>query len=152
LQQLGSDLAFEYASPPKMKTNSQLTIGSLSERSQVRIDTIRYYERIGILPKPPRSAGGHRLYANEHEQCLVFIRRARELGFPLDQIRVLLGLPGGRRITCARVKSITEHHIADIRRELKDLKRLERVLSAMAAQCRCGEMPNCPILDTLAGV
>jgi len=132
-----------------MNTNPRLTIGALSERTKVSVETIRYYERIGILPKPPRSAGGHRLYAGEHRQRLVFIRRSRELGFSLDQVRALLGLRDGRR-TCARVKTITEQHIADIRRKLKDLKRLERVLSAMAAQCPGDEMPDCPILEALA--
>ena len=126
-----------------------LKIGEVAERSGVNLQTIRYYERIGILPKPPRSAGGHRLYAGEHRQRLVFIRRSRELGFSLDQVRALLGLRDGRR-TCARVKTITEQHIADIRRKLKDLKRLERVLSAMAAQCPGDEVPDCPILESLA--
>ena len=133
-----------------MNTNPRLTIGSLSEHTAVNIETIRYYERIGILPKPPRSAGGHRLYATEHKQRLIFIRRSRQLGFSLDQVRVLLGLSGSRRMTCAKVKNITEQHIADIRQRLKDLKRLERVLSDMAAQCRGDELVNCPILDALA--
>jgi MerR family transcriptional regulator, mercuric resistance operon regulatory protein len=133
-----------------MSVNSQLTIGALSERTQVNIETIRYYERIGILPKPPRSGGGHRLYAGEHTQRLVFIRRARELGFSLDQVRVLLGLAGGRRLTCVKVKSITEQHIADIRRRVKELKRMEQVLSAMVAQCRGDETLDCAILGSLA--
>jgi MerR family transcriptional regulator, mercuric resistance operon regulatory protein len=130
-----------------MSTNSRLTIGALSEQTEVNIDTIRYYERMGMLPKPPRSAGGHRLYAKEHEQRLISIRRSRELGFSLDQVRALLGLGGGRRITCAKVKKITEEHIADIRRRLADLRHLERVLSGMVAQCRGAEMPDCPMLD-----
>jgi len=133
-----------------MNTNPRLTIGALSEQTEVNIETIRYYERIGILPNPPRSAGGHRLYANEHTQRLVFIRRSRQLGFSLDQVRELLGLSSGRRMTCAKVKTITEQHLADIRRRVRDLQRLERVLSGMAAQCRGDEMANCPILEALA--
>lgn len=133
-----------------MNTNPRLTIGALSERTEVNIETIRYYERIGILPKPPRSAGGHRLYAHEHKQRLVFIRRSRALGFSLGQVRLLLGLSGGRRMSCAKVKSITEQHIAEIRCKVKDLKRLERVLLALAAQCQSDEMVECPILDALA--
>ena len=131
-----------------MNTNPRLTIGALSERTEVNVETIRYYERIGILPNPPRSAGGHRLYAKEHTQRLVFIRRSRQLGFSLDQVRELLGLSSGR-MTCARVKTITEQHIADIRRRVKDLKRLERVLSGWTSQCRGDEMGECPILDAL---
>ncbi len=131
-----------------MNTNPRLTIGALSERTEVNVETIRYYERIGILPNPPRSAGGHRLYAKEHTQRLVFIRRSRQLGFSLDQVRELLGLSSGH-MTCARVKTITEQHIADIRRRVKDLKRLERVLSELTSQCREDEMGECPILDAL---
>jgi MerR family transcriptional regulator, mercuric resistance operon regulatory protein len=134
-----------------MNTTSRLTIGALSGRTAVNIETIRYYERVGILPKPPRSAGGHRVYADEHQQRLIFIRRSRELGFSLDQIRALLGLVSGHRLTCAKVKDITEHHLADIRRKVKDLRRLERVLSDMAAQCRGDHVPECPILDALTG-
>lgn len=132
-----------------MNTNPRLTIGALSEQTEVNIETIRYYERIGILPNPPRSAGGHRLYANEHTQRLIFIRRSRQLGFSLDQVRELLGLSHGRRMACAKVKTITEEHIADIRRKVRDLQRLERVLSGMAAQCRGDEMADCPILEAL---
>jgi MerR family transcriptional regulator, mercuric resistance operon regulatory protein len=99
-----------------MNTIPRLTIGALSERTEVNVETIRYFERIGILPKPPRSAGGHRLCAKEHKQRLIFIRRSRALGFSLRQVRFLLGLSGGRRLTCAKVKSITEQHITEIRR------------------------------------
>jgi MerR family transcriptional regulator, mercuric resistance operon regulatory protein len=133
-----------------MNTNPLLTIGTLSARTAVNIETIRYYERIGILQKPPRSAGGHRLYGNEHQRRLVFIRRSRELGFSLKDVRLLLGLAGGRCVTCAKVKSIAEQHIAHIRRKVKDLKRLERVLSDMVEQCRGDEVADCPILDALA--
>ena len=133
-----------------MNTIPRLTIGALSARTEVNIETIRYYERIGILPKPPRSAGGHRLYANEHKQRLVFIRRSRALGFSLRQVRLLLGLSGGRRLTCAKVKNITEQHITEVRRNIEDLRRLERVLSDIAARCQGDEMSECPILESLA--
>ena len=83
----------------------------------------------------------NRLFTDEHKQRLIFIRRARELGFSLDQVRALLGLTGGRCMTCAKVKGITEQHIAEIRQRVKDLKRLERVLSEMVAHCSGGEMP-----------
>jgi MerR family transcriptional regulator, mercuric resistance operon regulatory protein len=134
-----------------MDTNPRLSIGALSELATVNIETIRYYERIGVLPKPPRSPGGHRLYGGEHRQRLIFIRRSRELGFSLGQVRVLLELAGGRRKPCGKVKSITEHHIADIRRKFRDLKRLERILTGMVAKCRGGDVPDCPILDALTG-
>ena len=132
-----------------MITHLRLTIGALSKRTGANIETIRYYARIGILPKPPRSTGGQRLYTNEHRQRLVFIRRARELGFSLDEVRALLQLTGGRRNACATVKSITEKHIADIRQRVRELNRLEHALSSMVNQCRGGDTSDCPILEAL---
>jgi MerR family transcriptional regulator, mercuric resistance operon regulatory protein len=132
-----------------MEPTRLVTIGTLSERTEVNIETIRYYERIGILAKPPRSGGGHRLYAKEYQQRLVFVRRARELGFSLDEVRALLRLTG-RHGTCAKVKTIAEQHITDIRRRIIELNRLKRALSALVAQCRGEETQECPILDALA--
>ncbi len=81
---------------------------------------------------------------------LVFIRRARELGFSLEEIRTLLGLGGGRHdLTCGDVRALTQHHIEAIRDKVRDLKRLERTLSALAAQCKTDIVPDCPILDAL---
>ncbi len=127
-------------------------IGRMSERTGVHIETIRYYERIGLLPEPLRSEGRHRLYDDNHRQRLVFIRRSRELGFSLDQIRGLLGLSKGSKFTCSEVKALTEQHIADIRHKIRDLKRLARILSDLSARCRGGKLPTCPILDVLGSV
>jgi MerR family transcriptional regulator, mercuric resistance operon regulatory protein len=132
-----------------MEPNRLATIGMLSKRTGVNVETIRYYERIGILPKPARSEGGHRLYAEEYQQRLLFVRRARELGFSLDEVRALLGLIG-RHGACAKVKSITDQHIAGIRRRIIELSRLKRALSALVARCRGDQIPECPILDALA--
>ncbi len=85
---------------------NRVTIGALSQRTHVNIETICYYERIGILPRPPRSGGGHRLYAEEYQRRLLFVRRARVLGFSLAEVRTLLRLTG-RLSTCAEVK---DHH------------------------------------------
>ena len=126
-----------------------LAIGALSERTGVNIETIRYYERIGLLPAPPRSAGRHRLYDDSHRQRLVFIRRARELGFSLGQVRDLLGLVRGHDLTCSEVRALTERHVAAIRHKIRDLKRLERVLSDLTQQCQADKVPDCPILETL---
>jgi MerR family transcriptional regulator, mercuric resistance operon regulatory protein len=126
-----------------------MTIGALSQQTGVNIETIRYYERIGLLPKPPRSEGGRRLYASADSQRLIFVRRARELGFPLNEVRELLGLAGKGDMACGEAKALTERHIAVIRRKVRDLKRLDRVLSALSAQCREGEAAGCPILGAL---
>src|SRR5262249_39906464 len=135
-----------------MNTRSRaatVTIGELSERTGVNIETIRYYERIGLLPPPPRSAGRHRLYEGEHRQRLAFIRRARELGFSLDQVRALLALSGKHGLVCDEVKAITDAHIADVRHKIRDLRKLERILSDLAARCSPNGVPECPILESL---
>lgn len=128
---------------------ARATIGALSESTGVNIETIRYYERIGLLPAPPRSAGRHRQYADAHQQRLVFIRRARELGFSLEEVRALLGLDRSHEMSCGEVRALTEHHIAAIRSKLQDLKKLERVLSDLAAQCSGETVPHCPIIEAL---
>jgi MerR family mercuric resistance operon transcriptional regulator len=126
-----------------------LTIGVLSKNTGCHIETIRYYERIGLLPAPPRSAGGHRLYGEAHLKRLTFVRRGRELGFTLDDIRGLLGLVDGGEYTCAEVKALTLDHLGEVRRKLADLRRLEKVLKDMAAQCDGGAVPDCPVIDAL---
>ena len=125
------------------------TIGVLSRRTGCKVETIRYYERIGLLPAPSRSAGGHRLFGEDHLKRLTFIRRGRELGFSLDDIRGLLGLVDGGAYTCAEVKAVTLEHLGEVRRKLADLRRLERVLKGMAAECEGGAVPDCPVIDAL---
>lgn len=128
-----------------------ITIGELSSRTGVNIETIRYYERIGLVPPPPRSAGRRRLYDDDHRQRLSFIRRARELGFSLDQVRALLALSGKHGMACDEVKTMTDGHIADVRHKIHDLRKLDRVLSNLAGRCRPNSVPECPILEALSG-
>ena len=90
--------------------SKEITIGKLSSQTGVNIETIRYYEKEGILPAPPRTEGGHRLYAEEHLKRLMFVRRSRELGFSLDEIRTMLDMVDGGNLTCAEVKNITLKH------------------------------------------
>lgn len=126
-----------------------LTIGALSKHTGVNIETIRFYERVGILPKPPRSAGGHRIYGQDLLMRLGFVRRGRELGFSLDELRGLLQLVDGGHYTCAEVRSITLDHLADVRRKIADLRRLERTLADVAGKCRGGKVPDCPVIEAL---
>jgi MerR family mercuric resistance operon transcriptional regulator len=128
---------------------AEITIGKLAKNTGSNVETIRYYERIGLLPKPSRSAGGHRLYGNETMRRLTFIRRSRELGFSLDEVRNLLHHVDADHYTCAEIKAITAEHLAEVRRKLSDLRRLERALKEMIATCEGGEMPGCPILERL---
>jgi MerR family mercuric resistance operon transcriptional regulator len=126
-----------------------MLIGIFSERTGCHIETIRYYERIKLLPKPPRTEGRHRLYDREQVKRLMFIRRSRELEFSLDEIRILLRLVDGKRYTCKEVNSITETHLEDVKRKIADLRRLHKTLAAISGQCEGGQVPDCPIIDSL---
>lgn len=126
-----------------------LTIGKLAQEAGVKLETVRYYERIGLMPRTHRTPGGHRNYEGEHVRRLSFIRRSRELGFTLAEVRELLRLVDARRYTCAQVQRIAVRHIADIRQKRADLRRLARVLAGMAAKCKGGQVPECPIVDAL---
>ena len=122
----------------------------LARRTGCNLETIRYYEKIGIMPDPPRTATGYRTYGDVHVSRLRFILRARELGFAIEQIRGLLRLVDGGTQTCAEVKERTEQHLADVRAKISDLRRIEKVLSATAAQCSGDDLPDCPVLEALA--
>jgi len=129
-----------------------LTRGRAAARSGCNGETIRYYERVGLMPAPARSAGGHRLYDDDLVKRLVFIRRARALGFSLDEIRGLLALADGGSESCDEVKGLTVGHLAEIRRKIADLERIETVLAGMVRQCDAATLPDCPIIDTLFSV
>ena len=122
-------------------------IGELAKRSGVKIETIRYYERVKMLVPPPRTASGRRVYAVTDLRILVFIRRSRELGFSLDEIRALLRLGGPEKATCHEVREIATRHLTDIRTKIDDLKKLERLLSNTVARCSGKRAPDCPVLD-----
>ncbi len=126
-----------------------LSIGGVARRSGVQIETIRYYERIGLLAPPPRTAGGHRVFGGAEVKRLNFVRRARELGFTLDQVRDLLALADGREGTCAEVERLGRAHLDATRDRIADLKRMEGVLADMVARCAGGTVPDCPILEAL---
>lgn len=129
----------------------EYAIGELSKRTGVHIETIRYYERIAVMPAPPRSEAGHRRYGRAHLNRLRFIARSRDLGFSLDEIRNLLSLVDNRSYTCAEVREMTLGHAAKVRRKIADLEKLERALADMAGQCEGGEVPDCAIIDALYG-
>jgi MerR family mercuric resistance operon transcriptional regulator len=126
-----------------------LSIGALAKRSGVNVETIRYYEKIGVMPAPGRTGAGYRVYAQEHVRRLHFVRRGRELGFGLDKLRGLLRLVDGDAYTCAEVHALTIAHLEDIRRKITDLKRLAKVMASMAAQCTDNQVPDCPVIDAL---
>ena len=126
-----------------------LSRGQLSKRTGANAETIRFYERIGLMPDPPRSPGGHRLYGPDHLKRMSFIARARQLGFTIADIRDLFALVDAGNITCSEVKSRALRHAADLRGKIEDLARLEATLTEMAAECSGEEVPDCPIVDIL---
>lgn len=124
------------------------SIGELSRSTGCNIETIRYYERMELIPAPPRTRGGHRSYGDEHLKRLVFIRRGRELGFGLGDIRALLDLVVGT-YTCGEVQALTDRHLQSVRDKIADLRTLETTLASVSSQCEGGSVPDCPIVDAL---
>ena len=133
----------------RAKGMERISIGELSQLTGVNIETIRYYEKIKMLPAPPRTEGGHRIYGSAEARILTFIRRARELGFTLDEIRALLDLGGPGKASCAEVREIAAHHLEDIRTKIVDLRKLERLLATTIAKCSGKKVPDCPVIDIL---
>ena len=126
-----------------------MPIGELSRLTGVNIETIRYYEKIKMLRPPPRTEGGRRIYGPSETRVLAFIRRGRELGFGLEDIRALLALGAPGKASCADVREIAAHHLDNIRAKMADLRKLERLLSKTIAQCSGNRVPDCPVLDIL---
>ncbi|SMX45839.1 MerR family transcriptional regulator [Maliponia aquimaris] len=130
---------------------SGFTRGDLAHATGCNIETIRYYEKTGLLPDPPRTGAGYRIYSAAHVRRLRFILRARELGFPMEDIRGLIGLEDGTAPTCAEVRDRTERHLADVRARIVDLRRIESVLVETASRCSGADVPDCAVLDALSG-
>ena len=129
----------------------RLSIGELSAITGCNSETIRYYERIEILRQPPRSAGGHRQYDQDAVQRLAFVRKCRDLGFSLDQVRELLHFVDGGDYTCDEVRTMAVSHMASVKRKIADLNKMKRVLTDMVNQCDGGQVPDCPIIHALFG-
>ncbi len=129
------------------KAESGMQIGQLSKKTGCNIETIRYYEKRGLLPSPPRTAGGYRLYDPDHLKRLTFVMRSRDLGFSMAEIEKLLSLVDEHQLTCHDMHQQTLAHVGDIQSKIADLKRLERVLTEIASKCSDGTVPECPIID-----
>ena len=130
-------------------SDNQFGIGELSKRTGVHIETVRFYERDGLFPPPPRTTGGHRVYDEDHVKRLTFVRRSRELGFTLGEVRELLALVDQKHFTCDEIKDLTLGHANQVSQKIADLKKIETVLRDMAAQCDRGAVPECPVVDAL---
>jgi Cu(I)-responsive transcriptional regulator len=128
-----------------------MNIGDASKASAVSAKMIRHYESLGLVPKAPRTESGYRQYDDAAVHTLRFIRRARDLGFSIDEIRALLGLWRNRRRASADVKRIALAHASDLQRRIDEMSAMQRTLKRLAHCCAGDARPDCPILDDLAG-
>ena len=129
-----------------------LSRGELARRTGVNIETIRYFERVGILAAPPRTEGGHRVYDEGHARTLGFVRRARSLGFTPQEVRAIMALGGPGRASCAEVRDIAAHHLEQVRVKIAELAKLERLLADTIEHCSGRRVPECAVIDMLDDV
>ncbi len=126
-----------------------MRIGALAEATATKVETVRFYERAGLLPPPARTEGNYRSYGPAHLDRLSFIRRARALGFSLDDVRELLTLADDRDGSCAAVDAIAGAHLAEIDSKIADLSRMRAELARVLGSCRQGTVGDCRIIETL---
>lgn len=127
----------------------RLTRGELARRTGVNAETIRYYERVGILSVPERTEGGHRIYDHRHVRALNFIRRAKGLGFTPDEVRAIVDLGGPGEATCAEVREIAAHHLEQVRAKIADLIEIERLLAMTIEHCSGRPDAECAVIDMI---
>ena len=127
-----------------------LTIGRLSRDTGTKVETIRFYEKTGLLPEPARTEGNYRAYELAHLDRLRFIRRARTLGFSLEQVRALLSLSDDRTRSCAAIDQIAKEHLIEVEQKIADLQALRSELNRMIEQCGCGIVEDCRIMEALS--
>ncbi len=128
-----------------------LTISHLARETGTKVETIRFYEKSGLLPEPARTESNYRAYENTHLQRLHFIRKARDLGFSLDQIRAMLALADDRTRPCEAVDEIARVHREEVIRKIADLTALKKELDRMITQCSHGAIADCRIIESLSG-
>jgi DNA-binding transcriptional MerR regulator len=129
---------------------SGFTIGRLAEATATKVQTIRYYETIGLLAPFTRTGGGHRLYDTEDRKRLTFIRHARELGFSIEAIRELLSLSDNPDTSCERADNIASRQLEEVEQRLKRLKALQKELKRMVAECGHGRVCDCRVIEVLS--
>lgn len=129
-----------------------LKTGELARRAGVNVETLRFYERKGLLPEPPRRESGYREYPEESVRLIRFIKRAQEVGFSLGEVRELLTLRVDPGTSCTEVRRRAEQKVEDVRQKIADLKKIERALTKLAGTCTGrGPVSDCPILESLDG-
>lgn len=140
----GSRVGMETAKKP-------FSVGQMAEQTGCKVETVRYYEKEGLMPQPPRTEGGHRQYDRNHLKRLYFIRRSRELGFSIEQVRELLQYVDEPDHSCGEVRAMTVKQAREVQGKIDDLKRLQKALNDMSAKCssRTFSIEDCPIIDAL---
>ena len=128
-----------------------MRIGSAAEQAGVNVQTLRYYERRGLLPQPPRRQSGYREFADEAVRVVRFIKRAQDLGFTLDEVEELLQLRNDKRRDRARVRAVAEHRIREIDGKIAELRAMKKALDHLVHCCRDGATLECPIIEALDG-
>lgn len=126
-----------------------MRIGKLAAACDCPVETIRYYEKIDLLPPPLRQTNGYRNYDERHKKWLQFILRSRALGFTLDEVRRLASIAHQSRPACGEVHALLTAHVADVRDKVRELKRMERALVRLKAKCQEGTLHDCPVIDEL---
>ena len=126
-----------------------MLIGELAKSCDCSAETIRYYEKIGLLPKPIRSSSGYRIYDDEHHKWLQFILRARGLGFTQDEVRQLSEIAHMPEPVCSDIHIILSDHVGQIKKKIRDLKNLEKALIRLKDKCNQGTLKECPVIDEL---
>lgn len=128
----------------------EMPIGALSKAAGVKVPTIRFYEQIGLMPAPARTASNRRSYGEAHLKRLQFIRHGRDLGFSVEDIRELLAMTADPQASCAGADSIAQRHLAAVQRRIAQLEALRDELSRMIGSCRHGALADCRVIETLA--
>ena len=127
----------------------EITRGVLAKLTGCNAETIIYYEKIGLMPEPLRSANGYRQYDESHVRRLLFIMRGRELGFPIENLKSLLDLVDRRAVSCGEVEKLARSHLSSVREKIKDLRRMESTLNSTVRSCSGQDVPDCPLIDRL---
>lgn len=126
------------------------SIGDLAARSGTKVETIRYYEKAGLMPQTIRTSGNHRTYTKSHADRLAFIRHGRELSFSLADIRALLDLADDPGQSCEEAAGIAQRHLAEVRNQIARFKFLEAELQRMVDACSCASVTDCQVIEVLA--
>jgi MerR family mercuric resistance operon transcriptional regulator len=126
-----------------------MRIGKLAASCECPVETIRYYEKIGLLPQPVRLANGYRSYDDDHRKWLQFILRSRALGFNQKEVRRLTDVAHQKRPACAAVRDLLQQHVDDVRNRVRELQRMEKALLRLKNKCQDGTLHDCPVIDEL---